>query len=128
MAFLRTVLGDIDASEMGVTLSHEHLVCDSSVWLQAPQDDVGRVLAEAQPSIDNLWWMRQFPNSNRSVLQMRDEDAAVEEVGVFAQHGGRTVVELSCSPAMGRDVEALARISRRSGVNVVASTGLYVAP
>jgi phosphotriesterase-related protein len=127
MAYVRTVLGDLDASQMGVTLSHEHLVCDSTVWLQPPKDDVGRELADTQPSIDNLWWMRQFPNSNRSVLEMHDEDSAVDELRVFVEHGGRTVVELSCSAAMGRDVEALARISRLSGVNVVASTGLYVA-
>jgi phosphotriesterase-related protein len=127
MAFLRTVLGDIDASAMGVTLPHEHLVCDSSVWLQPPADAFGAEMAAAAPSLDNLWWMRQFPNSNPSVLRLTDEDATIAELAAFTSHGGSTIVELTCADGLGRDVQALGRISRGSGVHVVASTGLYVA-
>jgi phosphotriesterase-related protein len=128
MSVLRTVLGDIDPGQMGVTLPHEHLVSDSSVWLQPPRDDLGWRMAEAEPAIDNLWWMRQFPNSNRAVLSMGDEALAVEELRPFREHGGGTIVELTCSARMGRDVEALVRIARASGVHVVASTGHYIAP
>ncbi len=127
MEFLRTVLGDIDAATMGVTLPHEHLICDSSVWLQPPSDALGAEMASAEPSLENLWWMRQFPNSNASVLQMTDEQQAVDELETFTANGGGTIVELTCSEGLGRDVEALVRVSRASGVHVVASTGLYVA-
>jgi phosphotriesterase-related protein len=127
MQFLRTVLGDIDATTMGVTLSHEHLVCDSSVWLQPPADALAAEMASVEPSLENLWWMRQFPNSNPSVLQMTDETRAIDELAPFAANGGATIIELTCSAGLGRNVRALERISRASAVHVVASTGHYIA-
>jgi phosphotriesterase-related protein len=127
MNYARTVLGDIGGAELGITLSHEHLICDSSMWLAQPPDDpVGRQLAAApEPTLDTLWWHRQFPNSNPSVLALDDEQTAIDELAVFAGLGGGALIELTSE--MGRSLPALRRISAATGVHVIAGTGHYIA-
>ena len=127
MNYARTVLGDIGGAELGITLSHEHLICDSSMWLARPPDDpLGRQLAAApEPTLDTLWWHRQFPNSNPSVLALDDEQTAIDELAVFAGLGGGALIELTSE--MGRSMPALRRISAATGVHVIAGTGHYIA-
>jgi phosphotriesterase-related protein len=93
--FVRTVLGDIDPVELGVTYAHEHLVIDG-----------GRpVLME--PDFD-----------------LADVDAMVAEVGAAVDLGLGAVVDAMPCDA-GRNAAKLAEISRRTGVQVIASTGLH---
>ena len=48
MTFVRTVLGDIDPAELGVTYAHEHLVIDGGrPVLMEPDFDLGDVAALA---------------------------------------------------------------------------------
>jgi predicted metal-dependent phosphotriesterase family hydrolase len=95
VTFIRTVLGDIEPGELGVTYAHEHLVIDG-----------GRpVLME--PEFD-----------------LADVDAMTREVGAAAELGLRAVVDAMPCDA-GRNVEKLAELSRRTGVHVLAPTGLH---
>jgi len=92
---VRTVLGDIDPATLGVTYAHEHLVIDG-----------GRpVLME--PDFD-----------------LADVDAMVAEVGAAVELGLGAVVDAMPCDA-GRNAAKLAEISRRTGVHVVAPTGLH---
>jgi len=95
MTSVRTVLGDIDAAQLGVTYAHEHLVIAGSRTVELfPDfrlDDVDKALAELQPAM---------ALGLRSVVDAMPADA-------------------------GRDAELLAEISRRSGVHVIAPTGLH---
>jgi len=92
---VRTVLGDIDSAALGVTYAHEHLVIDG-----------GRpVLME--PDFD-----------------LGDVDAMVAEVGAAVEFGLGAVVDAMPCDA-GRNAAKLAEISRRTGVHVVAPTGLH---
>ncbi|MEP6639132.1 MAG: aryldialkylphosphatase [Chloroflexota bacterium] len=95
MTFVRTVLGDIDPAEMGVTYAHEHLVIDGGrPVLMEPEFDLG------------------------------DVEAMASEVGAAAELGLRTVVDAMPCDA-GRNVEKLVEISRRTGIQVIAPTGLH---
>jgi 5-phospho-D-xylono-1,4-lactonase len=95
--FVRTVLGDIPAGDLGVTYAHEHLVIDGGGMVEASAD-----------------------------FLLADVDKAVAEVGTAARLGLESVVDaLPCG--VGRNVFKLAEISRRSGVHVVAATGLHLA-
>ncbi len=95
MTFVRTVLGDIEPGELGVTYAHEHLVIDG-----------GRpVLME--PEFD-----------------LADIDAMTTEVTEAAGLGLRSVVDAMPCDA-GRNAGKLAELSRRTGVHVVAPTGLH---
>ena len=121
---VRTVLGDIDPADTGIALPHEHLLSDSSVWLQPARDATGVRLASQPITLDTLWWHRENPNTSRDVLVLDDVDLAVEELAHFSALGGATVVDLTPT-GLGRNVLALVDISRRSGVHIVAGCGYY---
>jgi predicted metal-dependent phosphotriesterase family hydrolase len=95
VSFVRTVLGDIDPSELGVTYAHEHLVIDGGrPVLLAPDFDLSDV--------------------ERMATEVRDAAAL----------GLRSVVDAMPCDA-GRNVEKLARLARLTGINIVAPTGLH---
>ena len=95
MTFVRTVLGDIEPSELGVTYAHEHLVIDGGRPVQMlPEFDLG------------------------------DVDAMSTEVGEAKALGLRSVVDAMPCDA-GRNVLKLAELATRTGVHVVAPTGLH---
>jgi phosphotriesterase-related protein len=94
MSTVHTVLGEIDASELGATYAHEHLLTSPGEHLLGGTDD--------------------------TILDSLDKSAA--EMELFKQAGGSAIVELSCLE-YGRDAAGLAELSRRTGVHVVAATG-----
>ncbi|MEW2069360.1 phosphotriesterase [Streptomyces sp. NPDC007346] len=98
---LRTVTGELAADTVrGPALPHEHLVLD----------------------LDRN-------GGGAAVLDAERHAAAVtgELSGLRQRFGLSLVVELTCR-GMGRDVRALARISREADVPVVAATGWYYEP
>jgi phosphotriesterase-related protein len=95
MTVIRTVLGDVDSAALGVCFAHEHLVID------------GGVAKIINPEIS-----------------LQSADDAVAELALCVATGVGAVVDAMPADA-GRNVEKLAEISRRSGVHVVAATGLH---
>ena len=93
-SFVRTVLGDIDPAELGVTYAHEHLIID------------GRP-AEMDPDFD-----------------LSDVDSMAVEVREAMDRGLRSAVDAMPCDA-GRNATKLADLSRRTGLNIVAPTGLH---
>jgi predicted metal-dependent phosphotriesterase family hydrolase len=95
MTFVRTVLGDIDPSELGVTYAHEHLVIDpgraTALFPDFLLDDVTRMAAE------------------------------VDEAVAFGLHA---VVDAMPADT-GRNATKLAELSRLTGIHIVAPTGLH---
>ena len=97
VGYVRTVLGDVDASELGLTYAHEHLV-----------------MAGGRP-------VELYPD-----IRLDSVGKAVEELALAQRLGLAAVVD--AMPAdCGRDIEMLVDISRRSGVHILASTGLHTA-
>ena len=95
MSVVRTVLGDIDAAVLGVTYAHEHLVIDG-----------GRPV-------------ELFPD-----FLLADIDRMAAELAEASAAGLRSAID--AMPAdCGRNPEKLAELSRRSGVQIVAATGLH---
>ena len=95
MSFVRTVLGDIAPSDLGVTYSHEHVVIDG-----------GRPV-EMEPEFD-----------------LGDVEAMATEVGEAVALGLGSIVDgMPCDA--GRSAVKLAELSRRTGVHIVAPTGLH---
>jgi phosphotriesterase-related protein len=95
MSFVRSVLGDLPPARLGRTYAHEHLIIDPSYTTRLFPDIL-------LPSVEN----------------------AVAELADFRKAGGGAMVD--CMPCdAGRNVLKLAEISRRSGVHVIAPTGLH---
>ncbi len=96
MSFVRTVLGDIRPGELGACYAHEHVIIDPSYTTQV------------------------FPD-----LLLDSVDKACLELSDFRAAGGAAMVDAMPCDA-GRNVLKLAEISRRTGVHLLAPTGLHL--
>ena len=127
MTAVQTVRGPVAVDDLGITLTHEHLLNDVSSWWQRSGShglDADE-FADAPVSEALLWDLRQDPFGNRANLALDDVDVACAELSRFAALGGRTVVETT-GWGIGRDLAGLRQISERTGVHVVAGTGFYL--
>ncbi len=96
MSFVRTVLGDIQPHEMGLTYSHEHVVIEES-----------------------------FPTIANPDFVLNNTELISTELKEFYQLGGRTLVD-TMPANCGRNVTKLATVSRNSSVNIIAPTGIHL--
>ena len=123
--FVQTVLGPVHPSELGPTTTHEHLYIDFSFMYRPAQDSPSPELADAPISLENLGWIRRNYYSNRFNLQLMDLDTTVTEVRKYAEVGGGAIVDATTA-GIGRNPDALARISAEAGVHVIMGAGFYV--
>lgn len=121
---VQTVVGLIHPDQMGITLPHEHIISDGSAWFVEPTEATEKKMAQAPVSVDTLWWIRYHWFQNHDDILMLDEEEAVGELFHFKWAGGQTVVEMS-NIGLGRDPLALARISRKTGLNILMGSGYY---
>lgn len=136
-----TVAGTIDPAALGQTLMHEHLFLDlrqnhlphlkmlpveeRSQPLLTSEDFPATELAvwEAKVDFGNLHLARdEAPIADNYVLS--DEVLAAREVMEFKDRGGSTIVDVT-SIGFKRDPEALLRVSRTTGLNIIMGTGYY---
>jgi len=95
VGMVRTVLGDVPAGDLGVCYAHEHLILDSILI-----------------------------SSAHAHILLDDADVTTREVTECAAAGVRAMVD-AMPAASGRDAVRLAEVSRRTGVHVLAITGLH---
>jgi len=122
----QTVLGPVDAELLEFTLPHEHLCQDLLVLWREPADETKRWLIDAPITLETLWEIWHDPMVNRANLSVLDEANLQSELELFRESGGSTIVdvtprELYCSD----HPRTLRRLSERTGVHIVASTGHY---
>jgi predicted metal-dependent phosphotriesterase family hydrolase len=96
LPFVRTVLGDIAPEAMGLTYSHEHIIIEES-----------------------------YPTRENPLFLLNDTDKVSAELQRFYEAGGRTMVDTMPADC-GRNVLKLAEVSRRTGVNIIAPTGIHL--
>jgi phosphotriesterase-related protein len=97
MATVNTVTGLVDSSELGFTLMHEHVVVKSAG------------VVENFPSV----WNRA-EEIEKAVARLRD----------VAARGVKTMVDATAD--QGRDIHFVAEVARRSGMQIIAATGLWI--
>ncbi len=107
MAAVETVNGPIEASELGTTLIHEHLLArDEAVHEQWPHAGTAR---EEAP---------------HAVAPGDEYEEAVKCARGVLEHGVKTI----CDPTamlLGRDVRFMKRVADETGLQVVPCTGIY---
>jgi phosphotriesterase-related protein len=97
MSSVQTVGGELEASELGLTLIHEHVrFRDEAVAENWP----GRYDAQAEL------------------------DAALQAVNAAKEHGVQTIVDPTAMFG-GRDVRFMKRVADQTGVSIVPCTGIY---
>lgn len=94
MPFVRTVTGDVPAGSLGRTYCHEHLISHPGEHFTGGDVD----------------------------LVLNDERLALQELEHFRHVGGGALVECT-TEELGRDPQALRRLSQSSGAHIVAVTG-----
>ncbi|MCW5252575.1 MULTISPECIES: phosphotriesterase [unclassified Streptomyces] len=118
-----SVTGPVDPATLGPTLMHEHVFVDlrRPPRFHRPGEDSPEA-AEPLTSANLARTRQGRPNADNDV--MGDFDEMLTEVLAFAHSGGGTLVEVS-PIGLGRDPEALRRLSLASGLTVVMGGGWY---
>ncbi len=123
-ATVATVLGDVEGAELGPTLVHEHLHADMTGMLGAHGYDAGAdVPLDPADAAEARWHPGSFPDNYR----LTDTELTVRELEPLVRAGCRTVVDAT-PVGLGRGPEALAALSRATGLNVVMGCGWYLEP
>jgi phosphotriesterase-related protein len=97
MATINSVLGPLDTSDIGYTLSHEHVVV-SSAGIQ--------------------YVYPEFIDREGSISK------GIADLKTAYDEGLRTIVDVTTLD-LGRDIRMLEQVSRESGVNIICATGTW---
>lgn len=98
MATVNSVLGPLDTADLGFTLTHEHIFTASA--------GIQQTFPELFGDFDKL------------------TEQAVATINEAKEGGVRTIIDLSTMD-LGRDIRFVAEMSRRTGVNIIAATGIW---
>lgn len=118
---VQTVLGPISSGDLGITLMHEHLFQDLREAVHPARTQLGLEIAKMPVSADNAWLLREDPYISPDNCQLNDEEITCEELAILVNAGGRTIIDNSTGP--GRDPEALRRVAKKTGLNVIMGSG-----
>lgn len=125
---VQTVLGLINPSVLGRTLTHEHIKMDYKNCYRQPrlESDLDRGKAPGI-TLETVGWVRQNPYSHVFNLSLGDEpkEDIIKEVKMFKDEGGSTICECT-TEGINRDVAFCRDVSEATGVNIVVGTGYYL--
>jgi phosphotriesterase-related protein len=123
---IQTVRGLIDPLDVGPTLMHEHLFFDlRPLHVRAPWDPDGTFAnARATPDTHARSRWDWFANLDELVVGPEDASTVLDEVRRFAAAGGSLIVDCT-TVGLGRDPDALRRVSEATGVHVSMGAGYY---
>ena len=118
--FAQTVNGPIKNSELGFTLMHEHIFCD----LREPAKRNNLLNDHEEITIKNRFEVDYYENKNQQNLILNEYEKAIEELKIYKESGGKTIVELSTIGINPEPIK-LSKISQETGVNIILGTGCY---
>lgn len=99
MQHFRTVLGDIPQSELGIALAHEHICCYFEYFYSMLQSEYLDKVALIDKAVEHLLYMKEKYHLSTLI------DATPVNIG--------------------RDIDLLKEVSRRSGIHIICSSGFY---
>ena len=122
---VQTVLGPIEPEDLGITMTHEHLLATFEGVSEGPAEASEKAKYEAPFSIEILGWLQHGQNVNRDNSNLDDIPTIISEVGLYKEFGGSALVDAT-NIGLGRDPVGLTRISRATGVHVIMGSSFYV--
>ena len=125
---IETVLGPIAPEELGTTMMHEHLIWDQSVYLkQRAEVSPEEAFLDEPVRVDKMQKIRYYYlHAHRDNVIQLDGAQAAEEVQHYRDAGGCSLVDCSCR-GIARDPAVDAAVAKKTGVQIVMSTGFYIA-
>lgn len=122
---IKTVCGSINRGDLGTVTTHEHVLLDLTAFYQ--ELPVPGIDDPASQKVEmwNLGILSRDCYALKDNLILDNEQLAIKELNFFKRAGGDTVVDASL-PGIGRDPQALKRISEATGLNIIMGTGFYV--
>ncbi|WP_331760320.1 phosphotriesterase-related protein (plasmid) [Streptomyces sp. NBC_01471] len=126
LPYVQTVTGAVPAAGLGLVLPHEHLFNNLSRVLDEPSYAFSAALKDEQVSASSAWALRHDPYCCFDNVAAKPVEDVHREVAAFQAVGGGTIVDVTSSPAIGRDPQRLLDLARRSGLNVVMGCGAYL--
>lgn len=118
--------GAIGPADLGVTLTHEHLLLlfDKAIQPTA-RNPSSTDLTDVEFSLENLGNIRQYPYSVKSNLTITSAELLTAELQLYKSVGGCSLVD--CTPIGIRyKTELLPELSSTSGINIISGSGYYV--
>ncbi len=122
---VKSVVKELSRNDLGTVTTHEHVLLDLTAFYQALPVDGIEDPATQKVEMWNLGILSRDCYALKDNLLLDNEAVAIEELNFFKNAGGNTVVDASL-PGIGRDPEALVRISKATGLNIIMGTGFYV--
>jgi phosphotriesterase-related protein len=119
---IQTVLGPIEAGELGVTSMHDHLLADARLLHAPPREPLSET---DRVCIENLGFLRWNLLALEDNLVLDDPDLTVAELSRAAALGQRAVVDVTAWGLGARPAD-LPAIARRAGMHVIAGCGVYL--
>ena len=130
MGKIMTVLGPILPKELGFTSMHEHVLSDARFYRKR-WESLGvipenfEISRHDKVNLENIGLLKQNYYMLDDNLYVDDEGIIELEVADFKKSGGDALVDLSV-PGLRSNLLGVRRISEKTGVHIITSTGLYV--
>ncbi|KAG4076458.1 hypothetical protein HA402_005901 [Bradysia odoriphaga] len=124
---VQSVLGPIDPSQLGRTLTHEHLSLDFDFFYSEPPKQLNELFTN-EITLANVGAIRQYPYGSHYNINFYDADThrnVIDDVLLYKKYGGGTIVENS-SYGLKRNVRFMYDVSIGTGVHLIAGTGHYI--
>jgi phosphotriesterase-related protein len=114
---VRTVLGDVSVTDLGVTLMHEHTLRTPPPQTSAGVRQFSPSLRDAPVTARNAWQVREDPYASLDNRALTSVEQIADEIAVFRDAGGRTIVDNSNGAE--RAPELAVQVAEATGIQLV---------
>ena len=121
---IQTVLGQIDVEDLGVTMAHDHLITGLPPY--PSEDPRHKEILNAAVTPMNRDDILRAPYASIKNQFLDEPEVTINELSYYTKLGGKSIID-PLPGNCGRDPILTEYISRKTGVNVIASTGVYYA-
>jgi phosphotriesterase-related protein len=122
---VRTIEGDLAPAELGLILPHEHIFAELWRGWFVTGDGSTSQQRDERVTLESLRRVHRFAWSSRDNCTLDDSDTVSEEIQLFLQNGGGTIVDVT-PPELSRDPRRVRQIAAKVGLKVVMGCGHYV--
>lgn len=125
---IQTVRGNVVPDQLGITLPHEHLYVDLAEQVIGPPiDPYMREIAAKPVDCSVVGDLLRNPMISADSLRLLDVDVAISELNYFKAAGGKSLVDQTSKWSKG-DPRILQKISKTTGINIIAASAYYDTP